>query len=334
MSAWLGDAEAIPVLDDASLTLVRQRVRALGAEMGLPTTEFETMATVATELARNQLRHARAGRIAARTVVRAGVRGMELVAADRGKGILEPGLALDGVGRASGSLGQGLAAVREACDELDFDIRIDRGTCVWARRFEAPPPYRCEVAILGRPCVGETDSGDDGAFVRGDEHLTLGVIDGLGHGILAQDVATTASSCFRERAEEAPAAILDAVDEALRGTRGVVMAAARIDHQMRQLEQAALGDIRTHIYRPRECVCIASGAGVLGEKRARRGGWKVEREELREHDVVVMFTDGLTTRVDISEERALLRRHPVAIAEHLLAHFGRDNDDVLILVAR
>jgi anti-sigma regulatory factor (Ser/Thr protein kinase) len=330
----LGDAEAIPVLDDASLTLVRQRVRAVGAEVGLETDVFETMATTATELARNQLLHARGGRFAAREISRGGVRGVELVAADRGGGLAKPGQALNGVVRPGNGLGKGLAAVREAADEVDFDIRFGQGSCIWARRFVGPPPYRSEAAILGRPCVGETESGDDGGFVRGDDALTLGVIDGLGHGILARDVAATASSCFRRRADDEPAAILAAVDEALRGTRGVVMATARLDRGLRQIAHAALGDVRTHIYRPRECRCLPAHAGVLGEKRARAGGWKEEREELREHDVVVMFTDGLTTRVDISEELALLRRHPVVIAEYLLEHFGRDNDDVLILVAR
>jgi anti-sigma regulatory factor (Ser/Thr protein kinase) len=334
VSAWLRDAEAIPVLDDASLTLVRERVRELGREMGLPVKEVETSATAATELARNQLLHAKAGRFAAREIVRAGVRGIELVAADRGDGLSEPGRALNGITGSSRGLGQGLAAVREASDELDFDIRIGQGSCVWARRFEAPPPYRSEVAILGRACPGENESGDDGAFVRADGTLTLGVIDGLGHGILARDVAATASSCFRERASDEPASILAAVDEALRGTRGVVMAAARIHHEKHELEQAALGDIRTHVYRPRECRCISTSAGVLGEKRSRPRRWRVEREELRAHDVVAVFTDGLSTHVDISEELALLRRHPVVIAEHLLEHFGRDNDDALVLVAR
>jgi predicted ATP-dependent Lon-type protease len=47
-----------------------------------------------------------------------------------------------------------------------------------------------------------------------------------------------------------------------------------------------------------------------------------------------MFSDGLTTRVDLAAELQLLRRHPVVIAEHLLEHFGRSNDDALVLVAR
>ncbi len=55
---------------------------------------------------------------------------------------------------------------------------------------------------------------------------------------------------------------------------------------------------------------------------------------LQGHDVIVMSSDGLTTRADISEELQLLRRHPIVIAEHLLAQYGRTNDDALVLVVK
>ena len=60
----------------------------------------------------------------------------------------------------------------------------------------------------------------------------------------------------------------------------------------------------------------------------------MEHEQLQGHDVIAMFSDGLTTRVDISEELQLLRRHPIVIAGHLLARFGRTNNDALVLVAK
>ena len=334
LTAWLGDAETTPVVDDASITVVREHVRALGAELGFAQNDTEFVATAATELARNQLVHARGGRFVVRSTERCGVRGIELVAADRGRGLADPTRALDGELSTSGGLGSGLASVRQLMDELDFDIRLGEGTCIWGRKFAGPVPYRSEVAILGRPCEGESESGDDAAFVRLGDTLTIGVVDGLGHGILARDVAAPAAAMLRIRAKLDPDSILGAVDEGLRGTRGAVMAVARVELRLRQIEHAAIGDVRTSAYRPRESRRFSSVPGVLGAADQRVRKCVVERMPMQDHDVIVMCSDGLTTRADISEELQLLRRHPIVIAAHLLEHFGRSNDDALVLVTR
>jgi len=334
LSAWLGDAETIPILDDASTSAAREYVRKLGGELGLPTEAIESVATAASELTRNHLVHARGGRFAARPIERRGVRGIELIAADRGPGLADPTRALDGTISTGGGLGSGLACVQRFMDELDFDIRLNEGTCIWARKFAGPVPYGSQVAILGRPCEGERESGDDAAFVRRDDALTIGVVDGLGHGILAHDVAAPAAAVFRSHAELDPAKILREVDEALRGGRGAVMAVARMDRLHLQIEHAGVGDVRTHLYRPRECHRFSQVAGVLGTADQQGRKCVVGRKPAQDHDVIVMFSDGLTTRTDISGELQLLRRHPIVIAAHLLEHFGRSNDDAMVLVTR
>jgi anti-sigma regulatory factor (Ser/Thr protein kinase) len=333
MTAWLRDVETIAILDDASISVAREHVRQLAGEVGFSREVTESVATAATELVRNQLVHARRGGFAVRSIERGGVRGLELVAADRGSGLADPRHALEGTISTGGGLGSGIASVHRLMDELDFDIRLGEGMCIWARKFAGPVPYRSEVAILGRPCEGETESGDDAAFVRQADRLTIGVVDALGHGILARDVATPTAALLRSRAELDPAALLHAVDDSLRHTRGAVMAVAHIDLPHRQLEHAAIGDIRTCSYRPRAARRFLSTAGVLGASQHNRK-YLVEREPMREHDVIVMHSDGLTSRADISEELQLLRRHPIVIAAHLLEHFGRSNDDAMVLVAR
>jgi anti-sigma regulatory factor (Ser/Thr protein kinase) len=334
LSAWLGAAETLSIIDDASISVAREHVRALASQLGFADEVIAIVATAATELARNQLVHARDGRFAVRSIERRGVRGLELVAGDRGPGLADPTLALGGAISTSGGLGSGLASVRRLMDEVDFDVRLGAGTCIWARKFIAPVAYRSEVAILGRPCEGELESGDDSAFVRHGDGLTIGVIDGLGHGILARDVAVVAAEVFRSRAELDPATLLHAVDDRLQGTRGAVMAVARIDRTLQVIEHAGCGDVRTSIYRPRDGRRLLQVAGVLGGAGQRGREYIVQREPLHADDVIVMFSDGLTKGVDISEELQLLRRHPIVIAAYLLERFGRVNDDVMVLVTR
>ncbi len=328
------EADTIPMIDDASVSAARERVRRVGSELGLSRVAIEGVVIAASELARNQLVHASRGRFAVRPIERGGVCGVELIATDRGPGLADPARALEGGSSTSGSLGSGLASVRRFMDELDFDIRLGEGTCIWARKFAGPVSYRSEVGILGRPCGGERESGDDAAFIRSGDALTIGVVDGLGHGLLARDVAAPAVALLRDRRELDPAALISAVDTALLGTRGAVMAVARIDRTLRQVEHAGVGDVRTHMYRPRQCQRLSQVAGVLGAPDQRGRKHAVDRVPMKDKDVLVMFSDGLTTRVDISEELQLLCLHPIVIAAHLLERFGRSNDDAIVLVTR
>ena len=90
MTTWPWDVETIPILDDASISVARERVRQFVGEVGLSRDVIESIATAATELVRNQLLHASGGRFAVRSIERGGLRGLELVAADRGSGLANP----------------------------------------------------------------------------------------------------------------------------------------------------------------------------------------------------------------------------------------------------
>src|SRR4051812_35645043 len=100
---WLPDADAVQIRDDASLTTARDRVREIANEAGVESEVAARAALVATELARNQLRHAHRGRMTVQPIERVGEaglhRGLEIIAADEGAGITDVRRALEGVAR-------------------------------------------------------------------------------------------------------------------------------------------------------------------------------------------------------------------------------------------
>jgi hypothetical protein len=59
-----------------------------------------------------------------------------------------------------------------------------------------------------------------------------------------------------------------------------------------------------------------------------------EREQIGPRDVLILFSDGINSRADLERDLDLLREHPIVIAHQFVERFGRDNDDVLVLVAR
>jgi anti-sigma regulatory factor (Ser/Thr protein kinase) len=323
--------EIVPIDDQASISLVRESIRHLGTEAGIATDRYEALVAAASELGHNQLAHGHRGSMAVSSISRDGVAGLEVWAFDEGHGITDPTAALRGAPRATGSLGVGLSAAYRLCDEMDFDVRLGEGTYVAARKFATPLP-RSEVAIFGRPIEGENASGDDAAFLRSQDALLVAVADGLGHGPEAREASARAMATVRERGETDPAALLGACDRALRGTRGAVMAVARFARITRTLIHAGAGNINTHLYRPRATRRFGSVSCVLGA-RGPSPRLMAETESLDPRPLLVMFSDGISSRADLSEELELLRQPPLVIAHQLVVRHGRKTDDALVLVA-
>ncbi len=241
---------------------------------------------------------------------------------------------MDGAPRTQGSLGIGLSGVQRQSDEVDFDVRLGLGTCVRARKFAAAVARRREVAILGRSCAGEAVSGDDACFERRGDLLMLALADGLGHGPDALVPARRAIELVHQNPGAGPSALLREAHEALRGSRGAVMAAAGIDEAASSLAHAAIGNVVTRVLGDRASRTFGDVRGVLGMASPRPPRVVEETGALGPRDVVVMCSDGLRSRLDLDDARPLASRHPLVLAEHLLRHFGRDNDDATLLVAR
>lgn len=330
---WVERGTAIEIIDGASVALARERVRELGREYRLPLEVIEPMVLVASELGHNQLAHARGGRIAVHAVEREGAGGLEIVAADRGAGILDPTTAFEGRPRASGSLGVGLASACDLAFEVDADVRLGEGTCIWARKFAGEVTRRRQVGIMGRPHPEERRSGDHAWFRRAGTELTVGVCDGLGHGAPAREASSAAFTAFRAAVDRSPAEILEVSHAALHRTRGVVMAVARIDERTGAFELASVGNVGAHVYGFRTGRRFGGSSFVLGSpQRVRK--IREETSTIDAHETLVMFTDGVTARLALEDELDLFRRHPLVAAHQILERFARDDDDVLVLVAR
>jgi anti-sigma regulatory factor (Ser/Thr protein kinase) len=323
--------DPLEVIDDASVSIVRDLVREKSAALGLPKTVTGSLVNVASELARNQLVHGKRGRISVIEQERDGIAGLEIIALDEGNGIASPTDALLGRPRETGSLGVGLSAVLELADEVDFDVRVGEGTCVWARKFAEPRSKRRQVGIYGRPHPDEAISGDHACFVRSKSALLVAVTDGLGHGVLARDASDHAIDIVRARSDDSLPAMFGAVHEGLEQTRGAVMAATRFSSEGRA-ETACVGNVSVHAHGPQLARRFSGLSFVLGAPGPPRRV-VTESIDLGPRDALILFTDGLTTQAD-ADDLALLREHPLVIAHQLVKRFARTTDDALVLVAR
>jgi anti-sigma regulatory factor (Ser/Thr protein kinase) len=329
---WLGGSEFRSVVDQASISVVRDDLRGVASSLGFDATAIGELALIGSELATNQLRHAKFGRIAIRAIERDEVGGVEIVALDRGEGIQDPTAALLGEPRASGSLGVGLSSVLRFSDEVDFDVRGREGTCVRARKFVRQVGRRREVGAVGRPIDGEPRSGDDAWFGRRGDRLILAVADGLGHGGDAREAASRALEVV-VTTDAAPSELCVRANAATIGTRGTVLTIIEIDERARRLRISGAGNVMTHVIGPRGTRVMSTPSSVLG-KPQNQVHFVDEELALDAHDVVVVFTDGISVRARLDVRDEVLHHHPLGIAHHMLRTFARSNDDAMVLVAR
>jgi anti-sigma regulatory factor (Ser/Thr protein kinase) len=330
LATWIGDAEATPVIDEASVALVRERTREQAARAALGEVQAGAIVTAASELAHNQLRHAGGGVVVVREARCGEELGVEVVAADNGPGIADVEGALAGRQAHAGSLGAGLSGVFALADEVDLDVRLLEGTCVWARKFRTPPAVRRpRVGVCGRPFPGERLSGDDAAFVRERDVLAFCVVDGLGHGEPARQASARAARLLLERPGAAPDALLRACDPVLARTRGAVMTAGRLDGGGVAL--AGVGNVSARAFGASSGWRFGGSSFFLGSGHPVLR-IQVERHPLAALDVMTLFTDGIRSSVDLGGEHDLLREHPIVVAQQVVARHGRGDDDILVMV--
>ncbi len=331
---WLRGLDPVFVIDEASLTLVRDRIKQVAAEHGVVGEIVDRAVLVATELGRNHLRHARSGRIAANVIQRGGHQGLELVAVDRGAGLVDVAGSIDALPRTEGTLGLGIGSIRRLSSEVDFDVRAGEGTGIRARLFDRTASRRREVGIFGTPHREERVSGDHARAHRVEGALVLAVCDGLGHGPLAREAAAAAMAIFDERPDDSPSGIIEKCHRRLADTRGVVMAICRLDEVTATMEVVVVGNIEVQVCAPRAVRRLGGVSAIVGGRGGPRLRLRTERVPVREDEVVIAATDGISSRLSVEQDFPLLRMHPAVIAQRIMERFARANDDALVLVAR
>jgi phosphoserine phosphatase RsbX len=180
------------------------------------------------------------------------------------------------------------------------------------------------TATLTRPCHGFVANGDVAVIRIDGPHAILGVVDALGHGPAAAEVADRAQAFLDEVRLEAadPAELLQALHAELRGSRGAVASVCCFDGHM--LRSAGVGNVEVRgLGIDPGLVCAP---GVLGRRvRAVRTASTTVSPGGR----IAMFSDGISGRVDLASLRML---DPESACKEALASFGRATDDATILI--
>lgn len=327
---------SVSMTDGSRISEARNAAIRTARSAGFNETDCSNVAIVATELASNLTKHAVRGELLTGAVEWDGMPAVEIFALDEGPGIANLSDCMRDGFSTSGSPGTGLGAVNRLSSSLDVYTQAGKGTAFLARirpsgtrRLESKEQMRAGAVWLAKP--GEEVCGDGCAVHHQTNRCLYVVVDGLGHGPDAAGVAREALDVFKKRTTLNPAAIVELMHRALRSSRGGAVAVAEIDFTEYLVRFSGVGNISGVIVGPDGAQHLVSNNGIVGHavRHIREYSYPWMKES-----VLIMHSDGLGSRWNLSAYAGLQGRTPGIIAGVLYRDFARRRDDTTVLVSR
>lgn len=290
------------------------------------------LALVVTELGTNLVKHADRGMLILRGLSAAEGGGVEVLSLDRGPGMRNVAECLRDGYSTGGTLGNGLGAVLRAATAFDVLSDLRSGTAIVARVQSADTREAREC--LGAICLphpAESDWGDAWAVSVSGSEVRVVVVDGLGHGPLAQAASDALVRVFYANAHEDPAALVQRCHQHLRSTRGAVVGLAVLRRDTRAVTYCAVGNIAATLLEQTRRRGLTSQNGIVGHHLP---ALRVVTEPWDRDAALVLNSDGLSTRWALDGYPGILAKHPAIIAGVLYRDFARGNDDATVVVLR
>ena len=326
---------SVAIDDPSKVGEARRSANAIAMAIGLSEADAGKFAILASEAATNITKHASHGHLVLRSLGPDGAAGAEVVAIDHGPGIADLDRALSDGYSTAGSSGTGLGAMSRLASVFDIYTTVGSGTVLVARLARATPAGRArhfDVGVVRVAKQGEVACGDDwGIAVDERGRAMVAVADGLGHGQSAADASRRAVDVAVDRSSDQPAMIVAQVHAALRSTRGAALAIAELETTGASVRYAGLGNISASLVSPRESKSLVSYGGIAGHEARKIQEFAYDWPA---GALLVMHSDGLSGRWDLTRYPGLSFRDPSVVAGVLYRDFSRGRDDSLVVVVR
>lgn len=179
-----------------------------------------------------------------------------------------------------------------------------------------------------RPFEYEWLCGDAAFAVETPDGLLLGLIDGLGHGRKAAEVAAEMQQFFEKHGELPLDELLRQAHEAFRGSQGAAVLLVRL-FRSGELEQIGVGNVSCRIVSEMGApgTMLLSKDGALG---LRMRSTEMFKSRLQPGEGLLLYSDGISEDLIRSNYR-LPMRNSSGLIETLIERFGKRHDDASVL---
>ena len=182
---------------------------------------------------------------------------------------------------------------------------------------------------VNRPCPGERVSGD-AAFLRPVQGgWFAAVVDVLGHGPEAHELAEEIVAWLERNAQGNVVHTMERLHERLKGTRGAAAGLCFIT-ESGKLEYVGTGNPTIRRFGSAETRLVARD-GVVGHQMRTP---HLQDLELEPGDLVLLYSDGVSDRFRLQDYPAIVRHDPPVVARSVVRRFGKDHDDATCMALR
>ena len=322
--------EWVPITDMSSVGEARRRALLVAQRLGFDETRAGELALLATESSRNILVHGGGGEVVVSGMGGDGHPVARILALDKGPGIANVAQAMADGYSTAGTMGGGMGAMKRIATSLEvFTGRT--GTILLLELGEAVAIDQAQIAGVAVPYPGERLCGDAWSFHSSEDRMKVLLVDGLGHGHDAAIAAQEAVAAFHKRVDLTPGELLGSLHDALKKTRGAVAAIAEIQPKEHVLTYAGIGNISAVVLSGGASRSLVSHNGTLGMVTSRIQEFRVDWPA---DAMLVLHSDGVQSRWDLSSYPGLMVRHPALIGAALLRDFRRQRDDASVVVVK
>lgn len=320
------------MLDISCVGEARRHATTVAQRGGMSELDAGRVALVVTELGTNLVRHAQGGQLL--IAYEAEMNEIEVIALDRGPGILNVARSMGDGFSTGGTPGTGLGAVRRLADEFDVQSSLPGGTLIVARlRSARSQRARSEPPIVARgisiPLRGEQVCGDTWAVAMAGPVASLMMADGLGHGPDAAEASRAAIEVFAANPLAPPTQMLEAAHQRLRSTRGAAVTILQADASASTIRACGAGNVSARILSgdSDRTVVVQNGTAGVQIRRPQEATFPWPT-----HALLVVHSDGIESRWPRDALLPVLGRDPGLAAAMLIRDHSRGRDDATVAV--
>ena len=195
---------------------------------------------------------------------------------------------------------------------------------------QARPLRKLDYDFFVRPCLGERVSGDTVFFREREDVLFIAIIDVLGHGPEAHVVARQAEDYLAEKWSRDIIETMQGLHAEIKGTRGAAAGLAVLNIAAGELSYTGVGNTVIRRFGPGNGRLFSS-EGIIGSHiRTPR----IQRLQLAESDVLLLYTDGVEENFKLQEYPQLVYQRARSITRTVIHRFGKMYDDATCIAVR
>lgn len=325
-------------IDDRSyVSYIKREIHNLVVAEGFGSQKIGEVDIVVSELTSNLVKFAVEGQLLYRTGTDDEGVFFEIYCIDNGSGIRNLSRMMQDGASSSATLGQGLGAITRLSHTSNVYTLPNWGTVVYSKIYKQDVTATAlkkgiELGAVQVCCPGETVCGDGYAVKKMGNGYQFFMGDGLGHGVHAHEAANEAIAAFKECKEKSPAEVLRYINMSVKKTRGLVATVAYLNYETQKWLMCGIGNISTSLYTGLSSKNYTPYNGIVGHNIPRTLNDSVS--EVEKYQMLIMHSDGLRTRWNLSDLPGILKYDPNIISAVLYKDNARHNDDMTVFAAK